>query len=79
MRCCAWFAEGVLCRGIIVMIGSTVSILLAITWGGLQFPWTSAHVLVPLIVGALGIIVFFVLEMYWLKGPTVSVLRCMRG
>ncbi len=60
------------CRGIIVMIGSTVSILLAITWGGLQFPWTSAHVLVPLIVGALGIIVFFVLEMYWLKGPTVS-------
>ncbi|KAL1949725.1 hypothetical protein VTO73DRAFT_8606 [Trametes versicolor] len=57
--------------GIIVMIGSTVSILLAITWGGLQFPWTSAHVLVPLIVGALGIIVFFVLEMYWLKGPTV--------
>lgn len=61
------------------MIGSTVSILLAITWGGLQFPWTSAHVLVPLIVGALGIIVFFVLEMFWLKGPTVSALRYMGG
>ncbi|KAH9847872.1 iron permease [Lenzites betulinus] len=57
--------------GIIVMIGSTVSILLAITWGGLEFPWTSAHVLVPLIIGAVGILVFFVLEMYWLKGPTV--------
>ncbi|KAI0833792.1 iron permease [Trametes gibbosa] len=57
--------------GIIVMIGSTVAILLAITWGGLEFPWNSAHVLVPLIVGAVGILVFFLLEMYWLKGPTV--------
>ena len=54
------------------MIGSTISILLAITWGGLQFPWTSAHVLAPLVIGAIGILVFFVLEMFWLKGPTVS-------
>ncbi|KAL7278356.1 hypothetical protein ACG7TL_008332 [Trametes sanguinea] len=57
--------------GIIVMIGSTVSVLLAITWGGLQFPWSSVHVLVPLIIGGLGILIFFVLEMFWLKGPTV--------
>ncbi|KAI0326040.1 iron permease [Cubamyces sp. BRFM 1775] len=57
--------------GITVMIGSTISILLAITWGGLQFPWTSAHVLAPLIIGAIGILVFFTLEMFWLKGPTV--------
>ncbi|KAI0706358.1 iron permease [Earliella scabrosa] len=57
--------------GIIVMIGSTVSILLAITWGGLTFPWSSAHVLAPLTIGALGILIFFVLEMFWLKGPTV--------
>ncbi|KAI8973141.1 iron permease [Trametes punicea] len=57
--------------GIVVMIGSTISILLAITWGGLQFPWTSGHVLAPLIIGAVGILIFFVLEMYWLKGPTV--------
>ncbi|KAI0752759.1 iron permease [Daedaleopsis nitida] len=57
--------------GIIVMIGSTVSILLAITWGGVQYPWTSARVLVPLIIGAVGIAVFFVLELFWLKGPTV--------
>ncbi|KAJ8486824.1 hypothetical protein ONZ51_g4574 [Trametes cubensis] len=57
--------------GITVMIGSTISILLAITWGGLQFPWTSAHVLAPLVIGAIGILVFFVLEMFWLKGPTV--------
>ena len=59
-------------RGIIVMIGSTVSILLAITWGGVQYPWTSARVLVPLVIGGVGIAVFFVLELFWLKGPTVS-------
>ncbi|KAH9902441.1 iron permease [Cubamyces lactineus] len=57
--------------GIIVMIGSTISMLLALTWGGLQFPWTSGHVLAPLIIGAVGIMIFFVLEMFWLKGPTV--------
>ncbi|KAI0788199.1 iron permease [Fomes fomentarius] len=57
--------------GIIVMIGSTVSILLAITWGGLRFSWSSGHVLAPLIIGGLGITIFFILEMFWLKGPTV--------
>ena len=57
--------------GIAIMAGSTVSILLAITWGGIQFPWSSAHVLVPLIIGAVGLLVFFALEFFWLKGPTV--------
>ncbi|KAI0656505.1 iron permease [Cubamyces menziesii] len=57
--------------GMTVMVGSSISILLALTWGGLQFPWTSEHVLVPLVIGAVGILVFFALEMFWLKGPTV--------
>ncbi|KAI8969880.1 iron permease [Trametes punicea] len=57
--------------GIVVMTASTISILLAITWGGLQFPWTSGHVLAPLIIGALGIAIFFILEVVWLKGLTV--------
>ncbi|KAI0667862.1 iron permease [Trametes maxima] len=57
--------------GVTLLIGSTVSILLAITWGGLRFPWTSPHVLAPLIIGGIGIIAFFVVEFFWLKGPTV--------
>ncbi|KAI0759680.1 iron permease [Trametes elegans] len=57
--------------GIALITGSTVSILLAITWGGLRFPWSSPHVLAPLIIGALGIVAFFVVELVWLKGPTV--------
>ncbi|KAI0363641.1 iron permease [Pilatotrama ljubarskyi] len=57
--------------GIALITGSTVSILLAITWGGLRFPWTSPSVLLPLIVGGLGLLAFFIVEVSWLKGPTV--------
>ncbi|KAI0636118.1 iron permease [Trametes polyzona] len=57
--------------GVSLITGSTVSILLAITWGGLRFPWTSPHVLAPLIIGGVGIVVFFVAEYFWLRGPTV--------
>ncbi|OJT15449.1 hypothetical protein TRAPUB_7994 [Trametes pubescens] len=57
--------------GVGLITGSTVSVLLAITWGGLRFPWTSFHVLVPLIIGAIGLVTFFVTQYYWLKGPTV--------
>ncbi len=53
------------------MARSTVLILLAITWRGVQFPWSSAHALVPLIVGAVGLLVFFAIEFFWFKEPTV--------
>ena len=32
------------------------------TWGGLRFPWKSAHVLAPLISGACGLLVFVAYE-----------------
>ncbi|KAI0353760.1 iron permease [Trametes cingulata] len=57
--------------GIILITGSTVSILLAITWGGLRFPWSSSSVLTPLIIGGVGLITFFAVELFWLNGPTV--------
>lgn len=57
--------------GILIIVGSTVSLALAFTWGGLKFPWDSANVLVPMIIGAVGIFAFFVAERYWLKGRTV--------
>lgn len=58
--------------GILIIVGSTVSLALAFTWGGLKFPWASANVLVPMIIGAVGIFAFFVAERYWLKGRTVN-------
>ncbi|KAI0648785.1 iron permease [Trametes meyenii] len=57
--------------GIAIIVGSTVSLSIAFTWGGLQFPWGSAHVLVPLVIGSFGILMFFVAERLWLKGRTV--------
>ena len=46
------------------MIGSAVSVLIAMTWGGLQFPWDSAHVLTPLIIGGIGMLSFFAYERF---------------
>lgn len=36
--------------------------LIPITWGGNQYPWSSWHTLVPLIIGAEGLIGFVVYE-----------------
>ncbi|OJT05266.1 hypothetical protein TRAPUB_3930 [Trametes pubescens] len=53
------------------MTGSTVLVFLATTWGGLTFPWASPQVLSLLIIGGIGMLLFFVIERYWLKGPTI--------
>ena len=58
-----------------VIIGSTVSILLALTWAGLQFAWNSPQVLAPLIIGGVGIAVFGLIEVFVAKHPTV---RCLK-
>lgn len=38
-------------------------------WGGYTYPWTSVHVLVPLLLGAVLIILFVVWEAYFAKNP----------
>ncbi|KAI0776679.1 iron permease [Trametes elegans] len=53
------------------IIVSTVLVFLGLTWGGLRFPWVSAQVLTPVIIGAIGIAMFLVLERFWLHGQTV--------
>ena len=53
------------------MIGSTTSALLGLTCGGIQFPWNSAQVLAPLIIGVVGIIAWVVYEIYVPVEPTI--------
>ncbi|KAL5508718.1 hypothetical protein ACEPAG_4803 [Sanghuangporus baumii] len=48
--------------GNLLIIASTTSALLGLTWGGVQFSWSSFHVLVPLLLGFVGIAGFFVYE-----------------
>ncbi|KIP04468.1 hypothetical protein PHLGIDRAFT_109526 [Phlebiopsis gigantea 11061_1 CR5-6] len=54
-----------------VIIGSTVSVLLALTWAGLQFSWDSPQVLAPLIIGGVGIAVFGYIEAFLVEHPTM--------
>lgn len=48
--------------GNIILIASTVAILYALTYGGTRYPWTSWHVLVPLVLGLAGLGGFMLFE-----------------
>lgn len=52
-------------------ISGLILFLAGILWGGYQYPWTSAHVLVPLILGAVLIVAFVLWEMFGAKYPMV--------
>lgn len=47
--------------GSILTITSSILILLGLTWGGVTYPWVSAPVLVPMLLGA----AIFVLFVFW--------------
>lgn len=45
-----------------ILIASTVSILIALTWADVLYTWESWHILVPLLVGVGGMVLFVVFE-----------------
>jgi len=44
---------------------------MGLVWGGQQFAWNSAHVLATLIVGGVGLVVWYFVEKYYCEYPTV--------
>lgn len=52
-------------------MGSTVATVIALTWGGTTHPWSSYQVLVPLILGLVGLVVFFIYEAKFAEEPVV--------
>jgi hypothetical protein len=50
---------------------SAAATLIAISWGGLMFAWSSYHTLVPLILGVAGLAVFVVWEQYFAERPII--------
>ncbi|KAI0368428.1 iron permease [Pilatotrama ljubarskyi] len=50
--------------------GSTLA-LLGLTWGGIQYPWNSAHVFAPLVIGFVLMGAFFIYEFYVPAEPTL--------
>lgn len=54
-----------------LVIAATTSTIIALTWGGVKYPWDSARVLVPLILGLTGLAAFFFYEGKFPREPIV--------
>ena len=48
--------------GTMVVVAATIALLLPLNWGGSQYPWSSPIIIVLLIVGCIGFILFAVIE-----------------
>ncbi|WEW59306.1 hypothetical protein PRK78_004775 [Emydomyces testavorans] len=59
--------------GSILFISSATSFLIPVTWGGVMYPWDSWRTLVPLIIGALGLLAFFFYESYLAAEPMIPI------
>lgn len=59
--------------GNLILIVATTSFLIPVTWGGVQFPWSSWQTLVPLILGACGIVGFCWYERHMAAEPTIRI------
>jgi len=58
--------------GNILVIGSTCSCVISLTWGGVVYPWSSPRVLTPLCLGIAGLLCFLIYEVRWCSFPMVS-------
>ncbi|EJD49572.1 Mfs1.1 [Auricularia subglabra TFB-10046 SS5] len=54
-----------------IVIASSTAICIALTWAGVRYSWASAKVLVPLILGLLGLLGFFFYEATCATHPVV--------
>ena len=55
-----------------VLIAAVSSILLALTWAGTKYPWINWHVILPLVAGALGLVLFVLIQLSGYVGePTM--------
>jgi MFS family permease len=48
--------------GALILVIASVSVLLALTYGGSRYSWSSAHILVPLFLGASGLALYMLYE-----------------
>lgn len=55
----------------IIFVAAVTSLVLALTWGGSTYAWSSGRVLAPLILGIAGIIAFLFVERSFVRYPTV--------
>jgi EmrB/QacA subfamily drug resistance transporter len=58
--------------GIALFIASATSFLIPISWGGVIYEWNSWHTIVPLVLGACGLVAFGFYEHYGAKEPMIN-------
>lgn len=57
-----------------ILVASTVSVLIALTWAGSVYPWSSYRIIVPLTIGLAGLVGFFWIEgSAWVSEPVMYV------
>ncbi|KAG6861124.1 hypothetical protein C0995_003576 [Termitomyces sp. Mi166 len=54
-----------------IILASACSCMIALTWGGIEYPWSSYHILVPLILGIAGLAFALLYEAKWAGQPAV--------
>ncbi|ETN37020.1 uncharacterized protein HMPREF1541_08008 [Cyphellophora europaea CBS 101466] len=57
--------------GSFLFVASTTSFLIPLTWGGIMYSWSHWRTLIPLIVGAVGLMAFAVYEKYCAVEPMI--------
>ncbi|KAJ5659679.1 major facilitator superfamily domain-containing protein [Penicillium longicatenatum] len=57
--------------GTIIFVASMTSFLIPLTWGGVSYPWSSWHTLVPLIIGFVGLCFFGYYEHRFAVDPVI--------
>ncbi|KAG8869189.1 hypothetical protein FRB98_002786, partial [Tulasnella sp. 332] len=58
--------------GNFLVVSTTTATIIGRTWGGVRYPWSSWHVLVPLVLGFVGLAGFLVYEANFPVEPVVS-------
>lgn len=56
-----------------IFTASMISFLIAITWGGIQFAWSSHQTIVPLVLGVVGVLLALAWEVWGTKTPFLRV------
>ena len=57
--------------GTVVFIASLAAFLIPLSWGGISYSWSSWHTLVPLIIGAVGLVAFVFYEWRFASDPVI--------
>ncbi|KAJ5662263.1 uncharacterized protein N7477_009879 [Penicillium maclennaniae] len=59
--------------GCVMFVASLAAFLIPLTWGGIMYDWDSWHTLVPLILGLVGLLTFFLYERFIAAHPLIPV------